>query len=45
MLARRAVVYLEGLDDRGVAPLPDAMANLATLNRPLPNGEAQPMRS
>lgn len=34
--ARRAVAYLEGLDDRGVAPLPDAVANLAALDRPLP---------
>jgi glutamate/tyrosine decarboxylase-like PLP-dependent enzyme len=33
--AQRAISYLEGLDARGVAPAPEAVAGLATLNEPL----------
>src|SRR5574337_1364129 len=40
--ARRAIAYLEGLDDRGVAPLPDAVANLAALDQPLPERASPP---
>ena len=35
--AQRAISYLEGIDDRGVAPPADAVANLAQLNQPLNN--------
>lgn len=33
--ARRAISYLEGLGERSVAPLPEAVAKLATLDEPL----------
>jgi glutamate/tyrosine decarboxylase-like PLP-dependent enzyme len=38
--ADRAATYLEGLEDRPVAPNADAVARLATLNAPLPNDPA-----
>src|SRR4029077_527264 len=34
--AERAARYLAGLKDRGVAPSPKALANLARLDKPLP---------
>jgi glutamate/tyrosine decarboxylase-like PLP-dependent enzyme len=34
--AQRAISYLEALDDRSVAPTPEAVAKLATLDEPLP---------
>jgi glutamate/tyrosine decarboxylase-like PLP-dependent enzyme len=40
--ARRAISYLEGLNSRGVAPSPEAVANLALLNRPFPELPSQP---
>jgi glutamate/tyrosine decarboxylase-like PLP-dependent enzyme len=40
--AQRAISYLEGLESRGVAPLPGAIANLAVLDRPLPEGSSEP---
>jgi len=40
--AQRALCYLEDLDARGVAPLPDAIARLAQLDRPLPQGPGEP---
>jgi glutamate/tyrosine decarboxylase-like PLP-dependent enzyme len=36
--ARRAAAYLDGLDGRPVAPSPDAVAALAALDVPLPEG-------
>jgi glutamate/tyrosine decarboxylase-like PLP-dependent enzyme len=33
--AQRAISYLEGIGDRGVAPASEAVANLATLDQPL----------
>jgi glutamate/tyrosine decarboxylase-like PLP-dependent enzyme len=36
--AQRAISYLEGLGERGVAPTTDAVAKLATLDEPLPDG-------
>ncbi|HJQ31152.1 MAG TPA: aminotransferase class V-fold PLP-dependent enzyme [Pyrinomonadaceae bacterium] len=36
--ARRAVLYLEGLGERRVAPSPEAVAGLARLDVPLPEG-------
>ncbi|HEX5340268.1 MAG TPA: aminotransferase class V-fold PLP-dependent enzyme [Gammaproteobacteria bacterium] len=39
--AQRAISYLENLDARSVAPLPDAVANLALLDRPLPEEPSQ----
>lgn len=36
--AQRAISYLEGLGERGVAPNADAVAKLATLDEPLPDG-------
>ena len=40
--AQRAIAYLEGLDARGVAPSPEAVAGLAALDRPLPEGPSEP---
>jgi glutamate/tyrosine decarboxylase-like PLP-dependent enzyme len=37
LTAARAVAYLEGLDARGVAPAPEALARLAELGGPLPD--------
>src|SRR6185503_15412363 len=36
--AERAISFLEHLPERGVAPSPEAVANLATLNEQLPDG-------
>src|SRR5690349_10271997 len=36
MTATRALAYLDGLDARGVAPTPEALAGLAELGGPLP---------
>jgi glutamate/tyrosine decarboxylase-like PLP-dependent enzyme len=35
--ARRGIAYLENLDDRGVAPSPEALAALASLDMPFPD--------
>jgi glutamate/tyrosine decarboxylase-like PLP-dependent enzyme len=40
--AQRAIAYLAGLDTRGVAPVPEAVANLASLNEPLAAGPSAP---
>lgn len=40
--AARAQRYLDGLQSRQVAPLPQAVANLAVLNRPLPEQPSLP---
>lgn len=40
--ADRALHYLAGLDERGVAPTPDAIARLAELDVPLPDGPGDP---
>ena len=40
--AERAIRYLEGLDDRPVAPTAEAMAGLAELDGPLPEGPSDP---
>lgn len=40
--AQRAISYLETLEARGVAPLPEAVAKLATLNEPLNEVGASP---
>lgn len=41
--ADRAATYLESLDERGVAPAPDAVARLAeALDQPLPEGPSAP---
>ncbi len=40
--AERAIRYLMGLDARGVAVPPDALARLATLDEPLPDGPTDP---
>jgi glutamate/tyrosine decarboxylase-like PLP-dependent enzyme len=37
MTAKRALDYLDGLDTRGVAPAPEALARLAELGGPLPD--------
>jgi glutamate/tyrosine decarboxylase-like PLP-dependent enzyme len=36
--AQRAISFLEHLSERGVAPTPEAVANLATLDQPLSDG-------
>ncbi|MFQ5568449.1 MAG: pyridoxal phosphate-dependent decarboxylase family protein [Rhodothermales bacterium] len=41
-VAERASRYLEGLDDRGVAPSPEALHQLSRLNGPLPDASADP---
>jgi glutamate/tyrosine decarboxylase-like PLP-dependent enzyme len=40
--AQRAISYLEGLDARSVAPAPEAVANLATLNEALSEDATSP---
>ena len=40
--SQRAISYLEGLDSRGVAPSPEAVAKLSALDEPLPAGPAAP---
>ncbi|MGH9455888.1 MAG: pyridoxal phosphate-dependent decarboxylase family protein, partial [Terriglobia bacterium] len=40
--AQRAISYLENLDARSVAPLPDAVANLSVLDQPLPEEPNKP---
>jgi glutamate/tyrosine decarboxylase-like PLP-dependent enzyme len=40
--AQRAISYLEALDSRGVAPLPEAVAKLTILNEPLPEESNEP---
>jgi len=40
--AQRAISYLEGLEDRGVAPAADAVAKLASLNHPLNDEPTSP---
>jgi len=40
--AQRAITYLEGLDSRGVAPAPEAIARLSALDAPLPEETDQP---
>jgi len=40
--AQRAIAYLEGLDSRGVAPAPEAVAKLSALDVPLPEETDQP---
>ncbi len=40
--AQRAISYLENLDTRSVAPLPDAVANLSVLDQPLPEQPHKP---
>ena len=39
---QRAISYLEALDERRVAPSPEAIANLATLDQPLTNEPNSP---
>jgi glutamate/tyrosine decarboxylase-like PLP-dependent enzyme len=40
--AERAIRYLDGLDRRSVGPAPDAVAALARLREPLPDGPTDP---
>jgi glutamate/tyrosine decarboxylase-like PLP-dependent enzyme len=40
--AQRSIAYLAGLDVRSVAPAPAAVANLATLDQPLPAAPCDP---
>jgi glutamate/tyrosine decarboxylase-like PLP-dependent enzyme len=40
--AHRAITYLEGLETRAVAPTPEAVANLARLEEPLPTHPTAP---
>ena len=40
--AQRAIRYLEGLGERGVAPTPEAVSKLAVLDVPLPEESDQP---
>ena len=40
--AQRAISYLEGLDARSVAPAPEAVAKLDTLNEPLKEDPTPP---
>jgi len=40
--AQRAIAYLEGLDSRGVAPAPEAVAKLSVLDAPLPEETDKP---
>ena len=39
--AQRAISYLEGLESRGVAPVPEAVAKLSVLDEPLPDEPIQ----
>jgi hypothetical protein len=40
---QRASQYLESLENRAVAPSPEAVSRLASFNRPLQNGPINPM--
>lgn len=40
--AQRAITYLEGLEQRAVAPSPEAVRELAALNEPLPDTPSPP---
>lgn len=40
--AQRAITYLEGLEDRSVAPSPEAVTNLELLDEALPEGAMNP---
>lgn len=40
--AERAIRYLESLEDRGVAPTPEALSALARFDEPLPDGPTEP---
>src|SRR5690349_19277057 len=40
--AQRAIAYLEGLDERPVSPRPEAVANLASLDEPMPEQPNDP---
>lgn len=40
--AQRAVDYLEHIDERGVAPTPDALAEMARFNEPFPDQPVPP---
>jgi glutamate/tyrosine decarboxylase-like PLP-dependent enzyme len=40
--AKRAIRYLDGLDDRSVAPIPEAVSELTNLEGDLPEGSADP---
>jgi len=40
--ARRALAYLDGLPERGVAPSPQAVAGLSSLDESLPDGPSAP---
>jgi glutamate/tyrosine decarboxylase-like PLP-dependent enzyme len=42
--AHRAIDYLEGLDQRGVAPSAEAIAGLEAFDEPLPAGPVDPLR-
>jgi glutamate/tyrosine decarboxylase-like PLP-dependent enzyme len=42
MAAERAVQYLDGLDKRGAAPTPEALARLEELGGPLPDAPSDP---
>lgn len=43
--AQRAISYLEGIRTRTVAPSPEAVAGLAALDGPLPEGPGNPART
>lgn len=43
-VARRAAGYLASLEHRGVAPVPDAIASLAALDEPMPDGPTDARR-
>ena len=43
--AQRAISYLEGLESRGVAPLPEAIAKLTALDQPLPEEPSDPEKA
>jgi hypothetical protein len=40
--AQRAISYLESLEARSVAPLPEAVAKLSALDEPLPEAPTPP---
>jgi glutamate/tyrosine decarboxylase-like PLP-dependent enzyme len=40
--ARRAITYLDNLDGRGVAPIPEAIDKISLLDQPLPEKASQP---
>ncbi len=43
--ADRAATYLETLDQRGVAPTPDAVERLRELDEPLPDSPSAPEKT